>query len=275
MNATVKTALITGCSTGIGAELAKQLLALNWKVIATARRPETLTPLVDAGARAVKLDVCDAQDIKALAGNLESLDLLVNNAGFGGMGPLLDLSSEDYLQQMHTNVVAPLQLVQALAPQLRASRGRIINISSIVGEVWTPFAGAYCSSKAAFNAQSDILAMELAPFDITVITVRPGAVQSSFGQNASAHAESTVSDASWYQPWRKAILERAGLSQQGATPTGEFVRDVLKQSLQDRPPAVIYAGANSKKLPALRKLLGHKGWHSTMLKRFGLNRKAD
>lgn len=129
MNATVKTALITGCSTGIGAELAKQLLAMNWQVIATARRPETLEPLAEAGAQTVKLDVCDPDDIQAIADDLQSLDLLVNNAGFGGMGPLLDLSSEDYLQQMHTNVVAPLQLVQALAPQLRASKGRIVVVN--------------------------------------------------------------------------------------------------------------------------------------------------
>lgn len=274
MNAKVKTALITGCSTGIGAELAKQCLAMNWRVIATARRPETLASLERAGATCLKLDVCDQSDIDAVAAAVDRLDLLVNNAGFGGMGPLMDLDSADYLKQMHTNVVAPLQLVQALAPQLRASHGRIINISSIVGEVWTPFAGAYCSSKAAFNAQSDILAMELAPFDIKVITVRPGAVQSSFGDNASAHAQATVSDTSWYQPWRKQILERAGLSQQGATATPDFVREVLKQALNERPPAVIYAGANSKKLPGLRKLLGHQGWHKMMLKRFGLNQKA-
>ena len=275
MNADVKTALITGCSTGIGAELAKQLLAMSWKVIATARRPETLASLQDSGATAVKLDVCDQDDINAIAASVDALDLLVNNAGFGGMGPLMDLNGDDYLRQMQTNVVAPLQLVQALAPQLRKQHGRIVNISSIVGEVWTPFAGAYCSSKAAFNAQSDILAMELAPFDITVVTVRPGAVQSSFGNNASAHAEATVNDTGWYQPWRKEILQRAGLSQQGATPTADFVTEILSQALKDKPPAVIYAGANSKKLPTLRKLLGQKRWHGLMLKRFGLNRKAD
>jgi NAD(P)-dependent dehydrogenase (short-subunit alcohol dehydrogenase family) len=166
MTAQPKTVLITGCSSGIGAALAHELLRRGQRVIATARRLEALQPLAAAGAQTLALDVVDAASIAAAVSALQAsepggVDLLINNAGYGQFGALLDLEAEDLRRQFETNVIAPVMLTRALLPLLRQKPGACIaNVGSISGLVATPFAGAYCASKSALHALSDALRME-------------------------------------------------------------------------------------------------------------------
>ncbi len=213
-------------------------------------RVPTLEALNAAGFTAVKLDVNDAEDIaraservKAEAGRL---DVLVNNAGYGAMGPLLDGGAAGMRQQFETNVFSLVELTRACFPLLRASRGLVINIGSISSVLITPFAGAYCASKAAVHALSGALRMELAPFGIQVMEVQPGAIESSFGANASHSAEQLVSEQSPWWPVREGIRARANASQENPTPASQFAATLLAAVAPRRAPG---PAAHRQRLP--------------------------
>lgn len=271
-----RTALITGCSSGIGAALAAELLRRGWQVIATARQPERLQALVDAGARAMALDVDDPASIAALAATLQAeslpLHLLVNNAGYGQFGALMDLSPQALRQQLDTNVVAPVAVTQALLPCLRAAapQASVAHIGSVSGVTATPFAGAYCASKAALHALADAMRMELAPFGIRVVTVQPGGIVSGFGDAGGERVQ--LPEGSLYAPVAKAVLRRAQASQKGATPVADFVRGLADHLDQPSPGPLYRAGANSAKLVWLKRLLPTATLDAKLSALFGLDR---
>ncbi len=267
--------LITGCSSGIGQALAEAFIAAEYQVWATARRPESLGPLVEKGAVAVQLDVNDQDQISACAERLRTeagrLDVLINNAGYGAMGPVLDADRETLLHQFDTNVFAPLQMVRACAELLRVSQGLIVNIGSVSGVTTTPFSGVYCASKAALHALSDALRLELAPFGIEVMTVLPGAIASDFGNNASAAI--TLNEDSWFKPWEKAVRARARASQNASsTPAAEFAQELLGYVKNPLRPQEVLIGANSRKMVALKRWLPTSLLDGQLRKRFGLEK---
>ncbi|MCR9103728.1 MAG: SDR family NAD(P)-dependent oxidoreductase [Gammaproteobacteria bacterium] len=273
------TVLITGCSSGIGAALALEMHRRGWQVFATARRPAALQPLADKGLHTLPLDVNDddsiSQALRAVAAQAGQLDMLVNNAGFSQVGAVVDLTREDLRRQYETNVIAPVAVTRAALPLLRkavAARGNatIANVGSIVGTFTTPFAGAYCSSKAALHALSDALRMELAPLGIHMVTIQPGGIRSAFGDHAEEGL--TLPADSLYHPVEKGIRARAQAGQQGATPAEEFVQKVADGLLQERPPAIIRGGKNSLRLPLMKKLLPMAVFDNILAKNFGLDR---
>ena len=273
------TILITGCSSGIGAAMARELHQRGHKVYATARRPDTLTPLAELGLSTLALDVNDDSSIAAAMATVESesgsLDMLVNNAGFSQVGAVLDLQRDDLRRQYETNVIAPVVVTRAAMPLLRAGRAvngkaLVVNVGSIVGLFTTPFAGAYCSSKAALHSLTDALRMELLPFGIRVITIQPGGVRSAFGDHAEALMQ--IPEDSLYRPVEAGIRARSQAGQQGATPVDEFVRPVIDRLLRDNPPAIIRGGKNSVRLPLLNRLLPVRRFDALVSRIFGLDR---
>ena len=274
-----KTILITGCSSGIGAALARELGRRGQRVYATARRRESLAPLETDNVRGLVLDVDDdasiARAIDAVADEAGALDLLINNAGYSQVGAVLDLGREDLRRQFETNVVSPVAVTRAALPLLRAAVARnggavLANVGSIVGFITTPLAGAYCSSKAALHALTDALRMELAPFGIRVVSIQPGGVRSSFGNNAEAAIR--LPQDSLYRPVEAGIRARAQAGQRRATPVEEFVVPVVDALLRDPPPRVIRGGANSFRLPLLQKFLPQAAFDARLVKMFGLDR---
>lgn len=273
---TAPVTLITGCSSGIGRALADAFKAAGHQVWASARKEEDVQRLEQAGFVAVQLDVNDAQAVAQLAGRLQQqagrLDVLINNAGYGAMGPLLDGGAEAMRQQFETNVFALVSLTQACFPLLRASRGLVVNIGSVSGVLVTPFAGTYCASKAAVHALSDALRMELHPFGIRVMEVQPGAIASSFGANASQQAEQLISESSPWWPLRKAIMARANASQGNPTAAEDFARDLLAAASRSQPPRLLRLGNGSRSMPLMERLLPKALVESGLIKRFGLDR---
>ena len=163
-------------------------------------------------------------------------------------------------------------LVQALLPDMvRQRSGRIVNISSVSGVLPTPFAGAYCATKAAVNALSDSLRMELQPFGIEVITVQPGGVTSQF--SATAAKRSNLKEASLYAAVTDAIAARVGASQARATPAEVFARKMADAVLAPNPPAVRAGiGHHSLLLPFLKRWLPTRALDRVLSRRFRLNR---
>jgi len=273
-----KTILITGCSSGIGAALARDFHKLGHRVYATARRKESLAALEAQGIHGLVLDVDDdawiAAALATVAKDTGHLDLLVNNAGFSQVGAVVDLTRDDLRRQYETNVIAPAAVTAQAVPLLRAAVARngsavVANVGSIVGLFTTPFAAAYCSSKAAIHSLTDALRMELAPFGISVVSIQPGGVRSSFGQHAEAAIR--LPEGSIYRPVERGIRARAQAGQQGATPADEFAPPIVEALLRNPPPRVIRGGANSVRLPLLKRLLPAAMFDGKLTKMFGLD----
>ncbi|GAB5451705.1 MAG: SDR family oxidoreductase [Halioglobus sp.] len=238
-----------------------------------------MQPLADSGIATLPLDVNDEKSIGDALGHVRNeagaLDVLVNNAGFSQVGAVVDLTRDDLRRQYETNVIAPVAMTRAAMDLLRAAvarcgRASVVNVGSIVGTFTTPFAGAYCSSKAALHSLSDALRMELQPLGIDVIIVQPGGIRSAFGD----HAEEAIQlpEDSLFKPVEKGIRARAQAGQQGATAAEEFVVQVADGLLRDKPPVIIRGGKNSLRLPLLQKLLPVRSFDAMMQKNFGLNR---
>lgn len=269
-------ALITGCSSGIGRALAKRYQAAGYSVWACARKAQDVALLNAQGLVGIELDVNNAEQIDALASRLQAqsapLKILINNAGYGAMGPLLDEGASGMQKQFATNVFSIVALTQALFPLLRQSKGLVVNIGSISSVFITPFAGAYCASKAAVHALSDALRMELAPFGVAVMEVQPGAIASSFGNNAATSAEEVIHEQSPWWPLREAIMARANASQQNPTSAAEFADKLYAAASRPTPPRMIRIGNGSKALPLMAKLLPQGLFEKKMRQRFSLDR---
>lgn len=250
--------LVTGCSSGLGRALAEELRRRGWRVFAGVRRPESAAELAGTGLTPVMLDVTDGATIRAAVRDVVTaagrLDLVVNNAGYGLIGPAVELELDELRRQLETNLVGVLAVIRAALPALVASGdGRVVNIGSVSGVTATPFAGAYSASKAALHLLSDALRMELAPFGVKVVTVQPGAVASRFGANA-AEAAFQAGPGSRYQPVADMVQQRARLSESDPTPAERVARRILDRALRPRPPAVIRVARGSRLLPLLGRL---------------------
>ena len=180
--------LITGCSRGLGRALAEQVLASGYRAVVTARRPADLADLAEAGgnrALVLPLDVTQRAQIDAAVtqatASFGRVDVLVNNAGYGYLGAIEEGDDEGVRALFDTDLFAPVDLIKAVLPAMRARRsGHIVNISSIGGLVTYPGVGYYNIVKAGVEALSDALAKEVAPLGIRVTVVAPGAFRTDF-----------------------------------------------------------------------------------------------
>ncbi|MBD8574889.1 SDR family oxidoreductase [Pseudomonas syringae] len=265
--------LITGCSSGIGRALADALRAAGHEVWATARKAEDVAALSAAGFTAVQLDVNDNAALEQLGQRLApiGLDVLINNAGYGAMGPLLDGGVPALQRQFDTNVFAVIGVTRALFPALRRNKGLVVNIGSVSGVLVTPFAGAYCASKAAVHALSEALRLELAPFGIRVMEVQPGAIASRFASHATQEAEQLLDQASPWWPIRDGIRARARASQDNPTSAEEFAQGVVAALQRPRPPRLLRLGNGSRLMPLVAWLVPKGVLDRVLKKRFGLN----
>ncbi|HEY6317983.1 MAG TPA: SDR family oxidoreductase [Acidimicrobiia bacterium] len=172
--------LITGCSSGFGRGAAIELTKRGHEVVATARRPGTLEDL-DVAAR-LALDVDDPASVRAAVDAAGPLDALVNNAGYGIVGPVESVSLDEARRCMETNVFGAARLIQAVLPGLRArGGGTIVNVSSVAGRVGAPLSGFYSATKWALEGLSESLHFEVGHFGIRVRIVEPGAFETGFG----------------------------------------------------------------------------------------------
>lgn len=184
--------VVTGSATGIGAATARELARAGFQVFGTVRRPEDGERLRGHGVTPVLMDVTDTEAVarardtvvKALSG--APLFGLVNNAGIAVAGPLEVLPLEELRRAFEVNVVGVVAVTQAFLPELRRSRGRIVNISSVSGTIAAPLAGPYAASKFALEAISDSLRRELVPAGIKVIVVQPGSIKTPIWEKVAA-----------------------------------------------------------------------------------------
>jgi len=210
--------LVTGCSSGIGREIARAALAKGQRVAVTARNPDTVADLVtdhpDA-AVALALDVTDrAQIARAVAATEEAfgaIDVLVNNAGYGYMAAVEEGEDDEVRAMFDTNYFGVVDLIKAALPGMRArGRGHIINISSMTGLVANPPNVYYSGSKFALESLTEGLAKEVADFGVRVTAVEPGAIRTDWSARSMKEARDPMPA---YEPVvgpRKALIKAAG-----------------------------------------------------------------
>ncbi|PXX31051.1 MULTISPECIES: SDR family oxidoreductase [Burkholderia] len=185
----MKTVLITGCSSGFGLEIARHFLARDWQVVATMRAPREDVLPPSERLRVLALDVTNSDSIRAAIDAAGPIDVLVNNAGFGAAAPA-ELTPLDTVRALfETNTIGTIAVTQAVLPQFRRrGAGVIVNVTSSVTLKVLPLVGAYRASKAAVNAFTESMAVELEPFGVRAHLVLPGrAPDTRFGDNARAH----------------------------------------------------------------------------------------
>ena len=185
----MKTVLITGCSSGFGLEIARHFLARDWRVVATMRKPgdDVLPP--SERLRVLSLDVTNADSIRTAIEAAGPIDVLVNNAGFGAAAPA-ELTPLDTVRALFdTNTIGTIAMTQAVLPQFRArGAGVVVNVTSSVTLKALPLVSAYRASKAAVNAFTESMAVELEPFGVRAHLVLPGrAPDTRFADNARAN----------------------------------------------------------------------------------------
>lgn len=238
----MRTALVTGASSGIGAACARRLESSGWRVFSGVRAA--------GGARAgteVLLDVTSAEQIRAAAGQIGELDALVNNAGIAIAMPLEFLPLDELRRQLEVNVVGQVAVTQAFLPHLRRARGRIVFVGSIAGKSALPFLGAYAASKHALEAIADTLRIELRPFGVEVSLVQPGTIKTPIWTKSAALAESLA---------RAAPRQLGALYGERVAAFGRVARERGAKGASVEAVAIAVEQALTQGRPRTRKLVG-------------------
>jgi len=247
--------LITGTSSGFGRELAQAVLARGDRLVATARRPETLDDLVALApdrAAAVALDVTRQDQIDAAVAAARDrfgrVDVLVNNAGHGSVGAIEEIEPGHLRELMDTMYFGPIALTQAVLPGMREQgSGAIVQISSMGGLVSSPGFGAYCSAKWALEAASEALHGEVGPLGIRVLIVEPGAFRTAFGGGRLHESPELAAYAETVGPTREYITSVDGAQPGDPRKAAEAILATL-----DQPDPPLRLGLGNDAVDAIR-----------------------
>jgi len=200
-----KIVLITGASSGIGYDTARRLALQGHKVYGAARRTDLIEPLRECGVVPLAMDVTVGESMAAAVQRIIAeegrIDVLVNNAGYGYLGPIETVPMEEARRQLEVNLFGMAHLTQLVLPYMRERHsGRIINISSIAGRAVILFGGWYNVSKFAVEAFSDALRMEVKPFGIRVSIIEPSGIKTPWGIIAADNLETSVRGSAYEKP---------------------------------------------------------------------------
>ncbi|MFJ1467408.1 oxidoreductase [Massilia orientalis] len=249
-----KLLLITGVSSGFGRALAQQALADGHRVVGTVRNAqaaEAFAAMCPARAHARILDVTQFDAIDGVVADIEAnvgtVDVLVNNAGYGHEGILEESPLSDMRRQFDVNVFGPVAMMKAVLPFMRARRrGHIVNITSMGGYITMPGIAYYCGSKFALEGISDTLAREVRPFGIAVTAIAPGSFRTDWaGRSMQRSARSIADYDALFDPVRKAREAKSG--KQPGDPA-KAARAILAVIEADAPPTHLLLGSDALQL---------------------------
>jgi NAD(P)-dependent dehydrogenase (short-subunit alcohol dehydrogenase family) len=245
----MKTVLITGCSSGFGVAIARHFLERDWNVVATMRNPDPGVLPASSRLRIVALDVTDDASIRAAVEAAGPVDALVNNAGIGLLYPLEGTAMDSARAVFETNTLGTIAMTQAMLPAFRArGAGVIVNVTSAVTLTPMPLLSVYSASKAAVNAFTESVALELAPLGVRAHLVLPGrAPDTRFGANARGRMQGDMPDV--YQPLLDAVF--AGAREPGPVTREEDVVQAVWRAVTDpAAPMRLAAGEDAELLAA-------------------------
>lgn len=259
-----KTALVTGASSGIGKATVEKLISAGATVYAAARRVEKMTELEKIDARVIGMDVTDENSLIAAVDSIRtrdgSIDILVNNAGYGSYGAIEDVPISEARRQFDVNIFGLARLTQLVLPGMRQNRyGKVVNISSMGGKIYTPFGGWYHATKHALEGLSDCLRLETEPFGIDVIVIEPGGIATEWGRIAAENLRKTSGGGAYADSANRAADRMARTYESGRLSEPAIIADVILRAVTAKKPGTRYhAGAYSGLSLFLRRWLSDR-----------------
>jgi short-subunit dehydrogenase len=263
-----KVALVTGTSSGIGRAAAAALHNAGFKVFATARDVSEIAELRNLGCETIELDVADADSAKNAVLQAErfngSIYALVNNAGYGQYGPIEEIPIDAIREQFEVNVFGLIRMCQLVLPGMRqAGRGRIINLSSVAGEVKQPGGGIYHATKHAVEAIDASLRMEVESFGIQVVGILPGPVNTNFDDVAVSMIPDTGTGSPYYvfkENLKKTTKEMLKPGGTGVLEPEEVANKIVEAATANNPDERYYVGMMSKAMSVANSLVPDAIW---------------
>jgi len=265
MKTEAKIILITGASSGIGKETALHLIKEGHTVYGAARRVDQMQDLSQAGGHAIRMDVTSEEEVKACVKQIIAqhghIDVLINNAGYGLYGAVEDVAIADAQRQFEVNIFGLASVTKEVLPQMRARQsGKIINISSMGGKIYTPMGAWYHATKHALEGWSDCLRLELKPFGIDVVIIEPGIIATEFGD---VLYEPMLKN-SGNGPYSKmavivAETSKSTYEKKGAASPPSVIARAISKAIDAKKPKTRYAvGKLAKPLIFMRKYFGDR-----------------
>jgi NAD(P)-dependent dehydrogenase (short-subunit alcohol dehydrogenase family) len=264
-------AVVTGSSSGIGFETSLLLAKNGFFTYATMRNIDKSDAIIDLKLKeklpleVLKLDVTNDKSVKEaiekIINEQERIDVLVNNAGYALVGPLEELSIQEFKEQFETNLFGVIRVIQEILPIMRKQRhGTIVNISSLAGRIGFPLTSAYVSSKFALEGLSESMAYEVEQFGIKVILIEPGVIKTNFDKNlkiakkASNNTTTNDSNSPYADITEKRIAGFKPRFESGSSPI-EVAKVILKALTSKNPPSEsrYMVGDDAFKLMEIRK----------------------
>ena len=271
-------ALITGCSSGIG-YLASLMFARNgfhtYASMRSMRKSTIIQQIANREAlplEVIQLNVNNSLSVKNAIEDIISekgrIDVLVNNAGYGLIGPIEDISIEELKAQFETNLFGVFRVIQQVLPTMRRQKegGRIINVSSIGGILGYPFSSAYCSTKFALEGLSESMSYEVEPFDIKVILIEPAFVISDFHNNAKivVRANKTGNSPSYTQTMNRMFEKYKQVVEEYKISAEEVAKVILNAALSANPEQRYLVGRYSETMMGEKRTMSDAQSHDMM-----------
>jgi NAD(P)-dependent dehydrogenase (short-subunit alcohol dehydrogenase family) len=263
-----QTVLITGASSGLGAEMARRMVALGWRVFGTSRKSQT----AQDGIEWITMDVCDDASVQAALESVYSqtthLDGLVCNAGWGIYGSVEETSLDRARAQFETNFFGVLRVLTPILARMRErNSGRILLVGSLSGRAPIPFQAHYSASKAAIESLAFALANEIHPYDVHVSLIEPGDINTAFNDVMDWGARPVDSP----YATRVARSEKAIRESLPKSPGPEVVADAVAHALTARKPKLRYAVGREARLVGIgQRLLSDRLSLKTIRDHFGI-----
>ncbi len=259
-----KVVLITGASSGIGKSAALLLHKNNFIVYGAARRTELMKDLEEKGIQILSIDVTNEASMQAgVNAILEKegrIDILVNNAGYGSYGAVEDVPLEEARRQFEVNIFGLARMTQLVLPSMRKNKyGKIINISSIAGKIYTPLGAWYHATKHALEGLSDSMRLELSEFGIDVVLIEPGGIKTDWGPIAAQHLKKTSGRGAYAQWANKVADNLEKMYSDNSLPSPEVIAKLILKASKARKPKTRYAAGYMAKTSLLaRKLISDR-----------------
>jgi short-subunit dehydrogenase len=266
-----KVALITGASSGIGYAVALEFQKKGFTVYGAARRIERMSGFQKKGIHTISLDVTNDESmvncVNSIIEKEGCIDVLVFNAGYGSYGAIEDVPLDEARRQVEINVFGLARMIQLVLPKMREHKyGKIVNISSMGGKIWTPFGGWYHATKFAVEGFSDCLRMEVRPYGIDVIVVEPGGVASEWG-NIAANNLIKASGKGAYAKEAVRTAEATKKTYAGNVTKPEVIAKCIVKAVTVKKPKTRYLlGSGAKLMVYMKKLLGDRLYDRVVLK---------
>ncbi|WP_281614926.1 oxidoreductase [Flammeovirga sp. SubArs3] len=269
-----RVALITGASSGMGKSTANILKSQGYIVYGAARRLDQMKDLEDAGMSIISLDLTNDASIvdcvNAIIEKEDRIDILINNAGYGSYGAVEDVPIEEAKRQFEVNMFGLARITQLVLPHMREHHyGRIVNISSMGGKIYTPLGAWYHATKHAVEGWSDCLRLEVKPFGIDVVVVEPGGIKTSWGTIAADNLKKTSGKGAYAQFANKvADGMKETYTNDSLTHVDVLGGVIAKAATIEKPKTRYVKGYMAKPAIAIRKWFGDNIYDKMIMSQF-------